>query len=117
MATFSFIFLTYCVLILTICQLNLSFVYGLSHYRMNWYPSSEQDSQSISFHEYLRKHHPINYQKRSLSNAVLLLDSKQMPTIKPQSNSRLDWFKRNSRPANQSTKRMLCFFHAVNCFG
>jgi hypothetical protein len=31
--------------------------------------------------------------------------------------SRSNWFKRDLRFNSQSNKRMLCFFHAVNCFG
>ncbi|CAF1075020.1 unnamed protein product [Adineta ricciae] len=94
-------------MILTLCQSNISFTYG----------SSQLNEQVIPFHEYLRQHYPIHYQERSLPNDIVFADSRAMAHVNRNSVSRFDSFKRDSRQPSQSNKRMLCFFHAVNCFG
>ncbi|CAF0737601.1 unnamed protein product [Adineta steineri] len=99
------------------CQLNLSLVHGASRYKNHQYPIQEQDETLVPINEYFQQHHPINHQHKSLYKTDLLIDSNEIPTRDRTSISRVNWFKRDSRLPNQGNKRMLCFFHAVNCFG
>jgi len=55
----SFIFLTYGVFILTVCQINLSSADGLSQSEAHLNPVEQQDGQSNSFNEYPRQRYPV----------------------------------------------------------
>ncbi len=54
----SFISLTYCLLILTMCQINLSLALGLYQYKSPL-PLQQKYGRSDFFNEYFRQHHPV----------------------------------------------------------
>jgi len=69
------------------------------------------------FNEYFHQHYPLNQQEEFPSNPAVLIDKKQISNTDKEAISNLNWFKRDLHLNNQGNKRMLCFFHAVNCFG
>jgi len=91
-------------------QINLSLAIGLYQYRHHPIPVQQQDGRLAFFNEYVRQNYPVNQQQESPYNTAVFADAGE-PI------SRLNWFKRDLRLNTQGNKRMLCFFHAVNCFG
>ncbi|CAF2699361.1 unnamed protein product [Rotaria sp. Silwood2] len=115
----SFISLTYCVFILSICQTNLSSALDQSQSENQLFPIQQQDGRSVFLIEYLRNNYPFKQQQQQqepLYDPPVYLNNQEKSNIQQALTSHLNWFKRDVRltPVN---KRMLCFFHAVNCFG
>ncbi len=56
----SFISLTYCLLILSMYQVNLSLALGLYQYKnYHPFPIQKHDDRSAFFNEYFRQHDPV----------------------------------------------------------
>jgi hypothetical protein len=55
----SFISLTYCLLILSMCQVNLSLALGLYQYKNYPFAIQKHDGRSALFNEYFRQHYPV----------------------------------------------------------
>ncbi len=55
----SFITLTYCVFILSMCQMNPTLARSLKQYKNHPVPLQQQDGQLAFFNEYLRQHYPV----------------------------------------------------------
>ncbi|CAF3664552.1 unnamed protein product [Rotaria sp. Silwood1] len=113
----SFKSLTYCILILSLCQTNLSFALVRSRSENELFPMQEQDDQSIFLIKYLRNNNPRLLQEESPYGSSLLINNQKQSPIHRALITHLNWFKRDIRLNNPVNKRMLCFFHAVNCFG
>ncbi|CAF1531755.1 unnamed protein product [Rotaria sp. Silwood1] len=112
----SFKSLTYCILILSLCQTNLSFALVRSRSENELFPMQEQDDQSIFLIKYLRNNNPRLLQEESPYGSSLLINNQKQSPIHRALITHLNWFKRDIRLNNPVNKRMLCFFHAVNCF-
>ena len=55
----SFITLTYCVFILSMCQMNSSLARSLKQYKKHPFPLQQQDGRLDFFNEYLQQHYPV----------------------------------------------------------
>ncbi len=69
----SFISLTYCLLILSMCQINLSLALGLYQYKNHLVPLQHQDARLALFDEYFRQHYLVIKSKKRNSFIHLYL--------------------------------------------
>ncbi|CAF1088470.1 unnamed protein product [Rotaria sordida] len=79
--------------------------------------NQQQDGRLGFFHEYLRNNYPVKQQLESPYDPAVFFNNQEKSNIHPELIAHLNWLKRDLRLNNPVNKRMLCFFHAVNCFG
>ncbi|CAF0966674.1 unnamed protein product [Rotaria magnacalcarata] len=97
--------------------MNLSSALARSRYENDLLPIENENGRLILLHENIEKLYPFKTYRQSSSDDDVFDDDQEKLYLDRQLPYQLDWFKRDAHLDAPVNKRMLCFFHAVNCFG